>query len=130
MIGALIVIMAVGSFTSRASTKPATSHLSAPSHPLWKPEPAALLSNGSVRLTVGQRQKVSALQVGWAAEKDRLIQAMKSFTPKQGRQDQISEGLQGYSELSRTYDSTRESYWRRALALLDPAQRTAAGGPQ
>lgn len=64
----------------------------------------------------------------WQTQKERLTAEMAAFTPKQGRQDQISADLAGYSELSRAYDATRAHFWNQALDVLSPKQRARLAG--
>jgi hypothetical protein len=126
-LAAVAVMVAVGYFKS-PPTKALSSNLPSPTAPLSKPEPASLLSRNDLNLSEPQRDKITTLDKTWARTKTELLQAMSAFQPKQGRVDQISSGLSGYTELSRSYDSERTTYWEKAVALLDERQLSRLKG--
>lgn len=120
------VVMLVSYFTSPRVDAPRTSLLPAPTKPLSKPEPNSLLSE-DLMLTAEQRAQISRIASAWDSKKAGLVQAMSGFQPRQGRTDQISADLAGYSQLSRDYDSIRARYWSEALAVLTPSQAKEVG---
>ncbi len=124
---AALVIAAIG-YSSSGSSKPLTSSLIAPSHPLRKLEPQALLTRTDLNLDAPQRGRLEAVDRAWQAEKLRYQQAMEGFRPKQGRVEQISANLAGYSELSRAYDAARQRYWSEATKVLNQGQLKLVDG--
>jgi hypothetical protein len=121
------IIVAVG-LTQPRNDERLASRLPAPTQPLWKPEPGRLLAQPQLALTSSQQAAIQNVESKWESEKAGLLSAMAGFTPKQGRSDQIKESLVGYSELSRTYDETRERYWETACRVLDKTQRAHLAG--
>jgi hypothetical protein len=94
--------------------------------PLWKPEPAFLISQAeTLGLESRQVEAIRSLDIAWQKEKSRLLAEMERF---QGEvQDRSTEpGLRSqmeeYSDLSRAFDSARRSYWGAAEDLLTLAQ--------
>lgn len=94
--------------------------------PLWKPEPDFLLARGeALGLEPRQVDAIRALDASWQREKARLLAEMERF---QGRvQDRSTEPglrtqMESYSDLSRSFDSARRSYWGAAEDLLTPVQ--------
>ena len=85
--------------------------------PLWKPEPAVLLR---LRLTPDQVAAVRKEEAAWQRRKAELNQAIHDAAPNLKQAD-----LAAVSELSRTYDATRERYWRAVVRVLTPDQRPA-----
>ena len=127
MLAFVAIIIIVGLTQSRPD-KPLVSQLPTPNHTLFKPEPDRLLAQSELNLSNDQRTQIQSLETKWLAEKSKLLQAMSGYRPKQGRSDQISGSLEGYSELSRTYDATRRTYWDSACAVLNKNQRKVAEG--
>ncbi len=108
--------------------KPLVSQLPAPVARLSKPEPSELLTRHGLALTAMQRSAIQSISGEWSSERAKLQAVMRSFKPKAGRLDQISAGLQDYSELSRSYDTARSRYWLLALAQLDAKQKSLVAG--
>ena len=127
MLAFVAIIIIVGLTQSRPD-KPLASQLPAPNHPLVKPEPDRLLAETALNLSIDQRTQIQRLETKWLAEKSKLLQAMSAYQPKPGRSDQIRGSLEGYSELSRTYDATRRTYWDSACSVLNKNQRKVAEG--
>jgi hypothetical protein len=125
---AFIAIIVIVGLTQSRPIKPLASQLPAPSHPLFKPDPDRLLAQSALNLSSEQRTQIQSIESKWLTEKAKLLQAMSGYQPKQGRADQISGNLEGYSELSRTYDTTRRNYWIQACAILNATQRKAVEG--
>jgi hypothetical protein len=125
---AFVAIVLIVGFIQAKDEKPATSQLLAPTRALSKPEPGALLRRSDLGLSNRQRSAIQALDSRWSADKAKLLEAMSGYAPKQGRSDQIATSLQGYSELSRSYDATRSSYWTRAIGFLDSSQKALVEG--
>jgi len=124
-----VAIAGIVGFVQTTVNKPKlVSHLPAPSHPLRKPEPEGLLARSDLGLTSNQRSAIQAIDTSWSNDKAKLLKAMSAFEPKEGRADQISGSLEGYSDLSRTYDATRTRYWTLAKAQLDKQQQILADG--
>jgi len=122
MLGGVIVVLAVGYFNAPHAEAPRLSHLPAPTKPLFKPEPALLLSDARLRLTPAQKGRIEATAQKWQRRKAELLAGMNEFAPQQGRVDEIRAKLADYSQLSRDYDATRARYWTKALAVLTPSQ--------
>jgi len=99
---------------------------SEPVSPLWKPEPDFLLSRAeALELEPRQVDAIRSLDTAWQKEKARLLAEMERF--QDGVKDRSTEpGLRSqmeeYSDLSRSYDSARRSYWGAAEDLLTIAQ--------
>jgi hypothetical protein len=123
MLAAVVAILVIGFINAPAAQAPRTSQLPSPTKPLDKPEPLSLLSKPELDLTQIQRQSIEKINREWQGERGRLEAAMSRFQPQQGRVDQISSGLQDYSQLSREYDATRSKSWSAALAVLTPSQQ-------
>ena len=125
---AFVAIIGIVGFTPMRTNKPVMGRVPAPLHALSKPEPASLLAGTDLALTAKQRSDIQAIEASWTTERAKLLEAMSAYEPRQGRSDQISASLQGYSELSRAYDSTRVRYWTVAFAQLDSRQRSLIEG--
>ncbi|MFI5385058.1 MAG: hypothetical protein ACHQ50_02965 [Fimbriimonadales bacterium] len=125
---AFVAIVGIVGFAQIRGEKPISSRLPAPAHPLSKPEPGILLTRTDLSLTTKQRSAIQAVESAWLRDQAKLLTAMSGYEPKQGRADQISGSLQGYSELSRNYDATRSRYWTAACAQLDANQRSLVEG--
>jgi hypothetical protein len=121
MLAFVALILVVGYFNAPKGKLPKATGIPAPAKPLYKPEPASLLSR--VHLSAGQRATVEDIDSRWRRDKANLEIAMAQFQPKQARADQIGSSLQGYSQLSRDFDAARSRYWTAAVAVLTPAQR-------
>ncbi len=125
---AFVAIIIIVGFVQMRTEKPQMGHLPAPSRPLFKPEPGSLLTQSGLSLTAEQRSAIQSIESSWQVNRTRLLTAMSAYQPKQGRADQISAGLQDYSELSRSFDTTRASYWTQACAQLNPKQKELVEG--
>ena len=125
---AFVAIIGIVGFTQTKSESPIKSQLAAPTRRLSKPETGMLLHRTDLSLSETQRLSLLALDSAWERDKTKLLQAMSGYEPREGRADQIRGSLEGYSELSRTFDATRSRYWAKASALLDKRQRTIAEG--
>jgi hypothetical protein len=121
LVAALAIV--VYSFASPAPAAPRMAPAPEPVRPLHKPEPDDLLVSDGLRLTPGQRRRIELISDGWRRSKLRLETAMAGFRPHQGSLDQIRRDLEGYSELSRLYDASRDEAWTLALAVLSETQR-------
>ncbi len=119
-LAAVAVIATIG-YMNSGSAPASTSHLPSATHPLWKPEPASLLSRSD--LSAPQRTRIGAISAAWQAEKGKLEQAMAGFRPAQGRTEQISASLADFSDLSRAYDASRSQAWNQALNVLTASQK-------
>lgn len=128
MMLAFVAIVGIVGFVQMRTDKPLASHLPAPAHPLLKPEPNTLLSRNDLMLSARQRSAIQGIAASWSGDREKLLTAMAAYQPKPGRTDQISGSLQGYSELSRSYDVTRARYWLMASAQLDSRQRALLEG--
>jgi hypothetical protein len=126
-LAAVAVIVVVG-YANSEPAKPLVSRLPAPYAPLSKPEPGSILARSDLGLSKSQRKQIAQVDSAWLGRKAEILRAMSAFQPKQGRVEQISASLNGYTELSRSYDSQRAMYWEKALAFLDAHQRTQLGG--
>jgi hypothetical protein len=122
-IGVLIV-----GFTNESPGHRLVSKLPAPTHPLWKPEPAFLLTDSELRLSPTQRRTIQAVDRHWRSDREALLSAMTSYQPHEGNEAQIRSRMQDYSDLSRRYDAVRTSSWSAATASLSPAQRAKLPG--
>lgn len=100
-----------------------SGNLPRPAAPLSKPEPADLLTRSGLVLTDGQVKAIRAIDSAWRSDKGKLLAAMDAYRPGRGRVDEIARGLDGYSQLSRQFDSRRAGYWASALAVLSASQR-------
>lgn len=120
-------IVVIGLLNSPSDAK-LISKLPAPSHPLIKPEPAALLSEAGLNLSEQQRSGIQAIDKRWHAEREPLLAGMNGYQPASTNLETIKGGLQDYSALSRRYDATREQRWQQALDALKPDQRSRAVG--
>jgi len=127
MLAFVAIILIVGFIQANNQKRP-VSNIPSPTHALIKPEPSRILSQADLHLTAAQKSEVEKVEATWSQEKAKLLQAMSGFAPRQARADQINGSLQGYSELSRTYNTTREAYWNAALKHLDDRQRKAVEG--
>ncbi len=125
---AFVAIIVVYGMSQPAPTHSLVSQLPAPSKPLQKPEPKWLLNLASLHLTTSQRTEIEKLDSDWQSERSKLMIAMSRYEPKQGRADQVSGQLAGYSELSRQFDQTRNQYWTASMSLLTTDQKTLALG--
>ena len=125
---AFVAVVGIVNFTQSRSDKPLVSQLPAPTRPLSKPEPGALLARTDLALTATQMSAIQAVSSAWSIDKAKLLKGMSSYEPKQARADQISNNLAGFSDLSRTYDATRSRYWATARDLLDKGQRAKVDG--
>lgn len=123
MLVGVAVVLIVGIFSRPKDSASVVSQLPAPSSPLYKPEPASLLSNPQLRLSGDQRTRIGQVDAKWQHDKAELLSAMARIQPKQGRVDQVSAGLKDYSQLSRDYDAARSRYWAAAVALLTSSQQ-------
>jgi hypothetical protein len=111
------------------------SQPSAPTLPaLWKPEPSSLLQMKALKLTERQRHSIEAAQQDWARQRAVLEEQMRqsvASTPREhATADGIAAGLNGYSALSRQYESDRSLAWSRALSVLSPLQQFLAVSPE
>ena len=104
------------------SHAPIVSRLPGPSSRLQKPEPTWLLTQFGLALNTVQASAIQKTQERWQVDRTKLMEAMATYAPKEGRADQISGSLEGYSQLSRLFDSTRQSYWRAACKVLNSKQ--------
>lgn len=97
--------------------------------PLWKPEPALLLSHAKeLRLTPAQEQRIQREADKWQAEKDEFQKQMKPFATHapRGDRDAIAHRLGAYSDLSRKYDQARTVFWDSAIDALSAEQKKLA----
>lgn len=91
--------------------------------PLWKPEPSLLLT---LDLRPEQRTKIERYDADWRSYRDSVqrevggIQSQVRTSPKSV--PQLNSNLQGYAELSREFDRTREAIWQQAVKTLDKDQ--------
>lgn len=120
-----LLAAAVIGYSAKAQvpTTQRTSHLPAPDRPLVKHEPGDLLANPELRLTEGQRKSIDTINQEWQGTKSDLLAAMSGYQPERGRVDQVSRSLEGYAQLSRQYDASRQEAWSVALSVLDETQR-------
>lgn len=125
---AFVAVIGIVNFTQSHKEKSVEILSPAPIAPLSKPEPQILLARTDLSLTPQQQSALRAIESKWSIDKAELVRAMAAYRPSQARTDQISAGLAGYSELSRTYDSTRSSYWKRSYELLNKRQKALVDG--
>ncbi|MDR3690789.1 MAG: hypothetical protein P4L46_15535 [Fimbriimonas sp.] len=125
MLACVAVIVLIG-MSRPAADLPAHSSLPSPSGPLRKPEPQSLLVLGNLKLTPAQSRSIQAIAAKWAEEKSNLLSEMARFAPRDGRIQDLQSTMGGYSEVSRTFDATRQQYWQQACAALTVAQKTRA----
>lgn len=99
---------------SQVDFKSRVTHEAIP--PLHKPEPRELLARN---LTPSQRKQIEKICLSWEAEKESLLASLgEASGSRPGRQDlaSLKSVLSGYSELSRLYNTRRETAWQKALA--------------
>ncbi|HVT14255.1 MAG TPA: hypothetical protein VHE55_18475 [Fimbriimonadaceae bacterium] len=128
MMLAFVAIVLIVGWAQNGGSKRLVSHLPAPERPLSKPEPQKLLTESEPALSAAQRTAIQSIVQAWSNDKAKLLAAMSAYEPKQGRVDQMSASLEGYSQLSRDYDQARARYWSEALAVLDERQKAAVDG--
>jgi hypothetical protein len=114
----LVVAVSIA-FVNRPSAT--TPQLPRPVHaepvpPLWKPEPALLLS---LSLSPSHRTKIERYDADWRRYRDSVLREVR--TMQNG--SQVAAGLKGYSELSREYDQTRSAIWQKAVFELNSEQK-------
>ncbi|HWA83644.1 MAG TPA: hypothetical protein VG820_09435 [Fimbriimonadaceae bacterium] len=125
---AFVAIVLIVGWTQTGGSKPLVSQLPDPPGPLSKPEPQTLLAQPALSLTGSQQAEIRSIAQAWSSDKAKLLAAMSAYEPKQGRVDQMSASLGGYSQLSRDYDQTRARYWSEAHAVLDDRQKALVDG--
>lgn len=108
---------------------------SGPLQPLWKPQPSDLEDAAqSLKMTESQLARISDISRAWLQEKTELDRSLDTAFVQGTGGDKtrkgggaipvaaLTQGMQGYAELSTLYNQRRESYWRQALAILTPSQ--------
>ena len=127
MLAFVAIIVAYG-MTQPSSIRPLVSKLPSPSKPLLKPEPKRLLTLTVLTLSPGQKTEIQKLESQWEVERTKFLTAMSQYSPKQGRADQLSGQLAGFSELSRQFDQTRNQYWNLSVKVLTLEQKAIVEG--
>jgi|GEM_PF-1538763 len=97
-------------------------------HRVSKPVPSDLLARTDLMLSASQLNSLQILNRSWKTDRDALLRKMEQYQPKQGRFDQVQSGLEDYSQLSRLYDLTRDSYWIAARKVLTANQTQKVDG--
>lgn len=127
-VAAAVVIVIVGFTGSHGNLAPVHGNVPAPARPLWKPEPAAILTNAKLALRPDQRSGIETISKAWLKEKSELVQAMSAYQPRQAQIEQLKADLADYSALSRQFDKERHQAWSRAVAVLDADQKLLIEG--
>ena len=111
----------IGILSNPSIAKPSVVH-SDRVNAVLKPTPADILHRQYLNLSKAQSQQIQSLDQKWQVDRNGLIQQMGRFHPGSGRLDQVSSSLSEYSQLSRLFDLTRQSYWIAACQILTPEQ--------
>jgi hypothetical protein len=101
-----------------------------PTVPLWKPEPSFLLEHSKqLSISKGQAERIALLHATWTRAKKDLLGQIQSATSrlKLDGSTRISiansrDDLSEYSNLSREFQSRRDSAWQESIAVLDDVQ--------
>lgn len=99
--------------------------------PLWKPEPQFLIAQSKrLNLTKKQHEVIEVIANDWLKEKAKLESQMAVAASAVGERSPtkislatINVNLSGYSELSRTYNDSRNKSWTSAIAILTRDQQ-------
>jgi hypothetical protein len=112
------------------------SSMSAPTIPLFKPEPESII-NHALKLNLSKMQSIQIQRIcaAWQEDKSSLeremavpLSAMDSSSDTISGKNSasmpvIQQHLSDYSELSRLYDIRRQMYWDRAYSELSSLQK-------